>query len=290
MKIGIINIESVYSIVNLLTYDMVSQLIHDHEVYSIEERTNVKQYREKDLVSWRSFGGNLLRCYTEKDSYLLSQSDLAIFDTIIVMGGEAGYRFYQHVKNQLRKKALFIPVSIYNDVVESKQSLGYDSALNTLIEDIYKIEDTISSCRYEQFRLFGIQVPGRQGSFLANDVADAVGDLIRYWDIKTTADVSRFVNEKIKQGKNHSFLIFDERDELNYVEEKLHPVLEGVSWKISIFDEAQCMGASPTASDRILAKKIAKKVISWVESSEEAGKILLENNTAALKISNISLI
>ncbi|WP_227937747.1 6-phosphofructokinase [Alkalihalobacillus deserti] len=290
MKIGIINIESGYSIMNLLTYDIVRELIHNHhEVYSIEEKTNVKQFLEEDLVTWRSYGGNLLRCYSDKDPYQLSSSDLSIFDTLIVMGGENGHRFFQHVTNQFKIKSLFIPVSIYNEMTESKQSLGYDSALNAIIEDVFKIEDTISSCRYEQFRLFGIQVPGIEGSLLARDVADAMGGLLRYWDVETTEDLSLLVDKKIKSGNNHSFIIFDERVKLSMVEKKLQPVLADVSWKVSKFDEAQCMGASPTASDRILAKKIASGVISWVESSEDAGMLTLEDNKASFKDCNLSL-
>jgi hypothetical protein len=48
-------------------------------------------------------------------------------------------------------------------------------------------------------------------------------------------------------------------------------------------DEAQCMGVSPTASDRILAKQIALNVRYWVESNEETGMLILQDNKAIFK-------
>jgi 6-phosphofructokinase len=180
MKIGIMNIESGYSVVNLLIYDLVSHLIHDHEVYSIEQKTQVKPLREEDLAVWKLYGGNLVRCFSLIETLNLETSDLSNFDAVLVLGGEVGHRTFQAIKNQLKIKALFIPVSIYNEIPLSKQTLGYDSALNAVVGDIFKIEDSISSCHYEQFRLFGIQVPGKEGSYLAKDVADAMGDMFDF--------------------------------------------------------------------------------------------------------------
>lgn len=57
-----INIESGYSIVNQLTYDIVNQLIKDHQLYAIEEKKNHKQIVKEDLINWRTYGGKLLRC------------------------------------------------------------------------------------------------------------------------------------------------------------------------------------------------------------------------------------
>ncbi|ARK31249.1 6-phosphofructokinase [Halalkalibacter krulwichiae] len=213
-----------------------------------------------------------------------------MYDAVFVLGGRKAYHFFEHLTNELKIRALFIPVSIYNDITESKQSLGYDSALNAVVEDIYKIEDTISSCRHDQFRLFGVQVPGVDGSNLAKDLAITIGDLICYWEVDSTEDLFGVINDKIRSEKNHSFLIFDDRVDLKTVENHLLANLNEISWSFTKVDEAQCMGKSPTAIDRLLAKHIAFEAINWSKSNEGSGRLLLQDNKAFFQASIASVV
>lgn len=283
MRIGIMNIEAGYSIVNYLTYDILNGLIHHHEVYGIElasnkEKIEVKRFGEEDLVGWREYGRVLLRCSLPKEP--LAARIFANFDAVVVMGGNSAYHHFQQITKEIETKCLFIPVSIYNDIHESQISLGYDSALNAVIEAAFKIEDSIQSLKYDQLRLFGIQIPGRHRSSLVEDAALAIGgDIIpSYWDVETISYLSQSLKEKVDSGQTYSFLIFDERFDSQMIEEKLRPFFTDFSWQTTKIDEAQCMGMKPTASDRILAKKIAKEVISWVEFNKDTGKLLFQNN------------
>ncbi|WP_078412554.1 6-phosphofructokinase [Priestia abyssalis] len=297
MRIGIMNIETGHSIVNHLTYDILSPLIHHHEVYGIEltsnkEKVEVKRFGEEDLVGWREYGRVLLRCSFAKEP--LAARIFSNFDAVVVMGGNSAYHHFQKITtDETGTKFLFIPVSIYNDIHDSQTSLGYDSALNAVIEAVFKIEDTIQSLKYDQLRLFGIQLPGKHRNALMEDVALAVrGDVIpNYWDVETADYFSQLLKEKVASGQTYSFFIFDERFDSQMIEEKLRPFFMDFTWQTTKIDEAQCMGMKPTAVDRILAKKIAKEVISWVEFNKDAGKLLLQNNKAVFqnqtKLSNI---
>ncbi|WP_332633482.1 6-phosphofructokinase [Halalkalibacter flavus] len=284
MKIAMINIEAGYSIVNQLTYDIVGQLINDYEVYAIEVNGNSKPFLTKDLAAWRTQGGNLLRCFSMKDPFQIEAAVLLSFDAIIVLGGEQGRLFSDYVAKQVKVKSLYIPVSIYNDIKKSKLSLGYDTALNAVIDDIYKIEDSVSSCRHDRHRLFGVQVPGKMGSHLAKDVFAAVDGLIPYWGISSAAELTDIIRERSKNGKNHSFIIFDDRIDKDTVKEKLRPMLADVSWRYTKVDEAQCMGMLPTAIDRILAKQIASGVKMWIKSTKVDGFLALQYNKTVFKL------
>lgn len=294
MRIGVMNIEAGHSIVNHLIYDILNQLTPHHEVYGIElasneDKADLKLFGEEDLVAWRDYGRVLLRCSSPKDK--LAAHLLSNLDAVFVMGGNSAYHHFQQITKETEIKCLFIPVSIYNDIHESQLSLGYDSALNAVIEAVFKIEDTVHSLKYEQLRLFGVQIPGRHRSSLVEDTALVIGgDVISsYWDVEAAAYFSQRLKEKVESGQTYSFLIFDERFDPEMIEENLRPFFTDFSWQTTKIDEAQCMGMNPTASDRVLAKKIAKEVISWVTLDKDSGKLLLQHNNVVFQSQKILL-
>ncbi|MDQ0256698.1 6-phosphofructokinase 1 [Evansella vedderi] len=283
MKIGLITIEAGVSIVNQLTYEIVKKNLHKHKFYRFDEKETIRPFGEEDLYNWKKLGGNLLRSISLEDAQKLNKIQVSSLDGVVVMGGEEALRFSKQLRDINNIKILFIPVSIYNEIPESPRSLGYDSALNAAIEDIFKVEDTVSSCRYDQFRLFGIQLPGKPGSLLEKDVADAAGDVIRYLDVDSPDRLSHILREKIDAGLNHSLLIFDDMTELTRLEELIEATQLDLSWKITQINEAQCSGMHPTASDRILANKIADVLIQWVEGEKNSGLLILQDNKVTFK-------
>lgn len=279
MKIGIINFSTFSSGVNLVIRAILPNILEGNTVSGIEIDENgemdrkeftsknikksVLDHREPLLPSFPKF---------EKISKLL----LDEYDRFILFGNGNVLNEIEMLSNDLRKKILFIPVSIHSDITYSDTTLGYDTAMNSIVEMAFKIRDTIDSLKYPKPRLFGIQVPGKAPSTMLADLASIVGGA--YYANNFDEEASNQLNQKIQsifeKGQTYTFLIFDETTGVQIIENKVISNLD-VSWKTVEVEEALCMGPNPTASDRLLAIKLADQISLWVMNEYQSGKLFV---------------
>ena len=183
-------------------------------------------------------------------------------DALVLIGGDGTFTGGMVFNEEFNFPVIGIPGTIDNDIVGTNFTLGYDTALNTVVEAIDKIRDTASSHK----RLFFVEVMGRDVGHIALNAGVGSGAeeiLVPEEDLgldrllesleksKGTGKSSSIVvvAEGDKTGKN----VFELRD---YVEENL----DGYDVRVSVLGHMQ-RGGSPSCFDRVLASKMGVKAV-----------------------------
>ncbi|EGQ2742846.1 6-phosphofructokinase, partial [Staphylococcus pseudintermedius] len=128
---------------------------------------------------------------------------------LVVIGGDGSYRGAQRISEECKEiQTIGIPGTIDNDINGTDFTIGFDTALNTIIESVDKIRDTASS----HARTFIIEVMGRDCGDLALWSGLAVGaETIILPETETDIkDIAEKIQHGIDRGKKHSIIIVAE--------------------------------------------------------------------------------
>jgi 6-phosphofructokinase 1 len=176
-------------------------------------------------------------------------------DALICIGGDGTFAGAKILSDEMDIPVVGIPGTIDNDISGTDHSIGYDTALNTVIDAIDKIRDTASS----HHRIFFVEVMGRNAGFIALNSALASGAESVLIPEELT-DIESLANDLKEQnkGKRGSIVIVAEGDDAGGALEimrKVEPLMEGYSFRSSILGHIQ-RGGSPSAFDRLLATRM----------------------------------
>lgn len=212
-------------------------------------------------------------------------------DALVVIGGDGSFTGSLIFEKEFKIPIIGIPGTIDNDLFGTSHTLGYDTALNTVMEAIDKIRDTAIS----HDRLFFVEVMGRDAGHIALNSGIAIGaQEILIPESKIGLDELIFSLKKSKKaGKTSSIVVVAEGDktgknvfELSKRVEEKFPDYE---IKVSVLGHMQ-RGGSPTCFDRVLGSRmgvIAVETLINGESSKmigvKEGKIKLTPLTSAIK-------
>jgi len=186
----------------------------------------------------------------------------AEIDGLVVVGGDGSFTGALIFNQEFGFPVMGIPGTIDNDIVGTSHTLGFDTALNTVVEAIDKIRDTASSHN----RLFFIEVMGRDVGHIALNAGIAGGAeeiLIPEEDLGLERLVESLLRSK-KSGKSSSIVIVAEGDKIgknifelkDYVDENM----EGYDVRVSVLGHMQ-RGGSPSCFDRVLASRMGVKAV-----------------------------
>lgn len=189
-------------------------------------------------------------------------SNLGI-ENLIVIGGNGSLKG-GHEFSKLGINVVGIPATIDNDIVYT-DSIGFDTAVNTVLEAVNRIRDTATS----HGRVFIIEVMGRDCGELALAAGVAGGaESILIPEIETDLDqVVEKINSGTRRGKLHSIIIVAEgvHDSMklkDYLQEKT-----GQDTRITILGHIQ-RGGTPTAADRILASCMGNLAVDVIDEGK----------------------
>ena len=179
---------------------------------------------------------------------------------LIVIGGDGTFTGASILSEEMGIPVIGIPGTIDNDIYGTDHTIGYDTALNTVIEAIDKIRDTASS----HHRIFFIEVMGRHAGFIALNAAVASGAesvLIP----EEIPDLNQLVSQIQNQnkGKRSSIIIVAEGEQEGGSIElinKVSPMLEGYDLRPTVLGHIQ-RGGNPSAFDRILATRMGSYAV-----------------------------
>jgi 6-phosphofructokinase len=182
---------------------------------------------------------------------------------LVVIGGNGSLRGGYEL-SKLGINVIGIPATIDNDVPYTA-SIGFDTAVNTVLEAINRLRDTASS----HGRIFVIEVMGRDCGEIALAAGVAGGaESVLIPEIKTDLEqVLEKIRQGSKRGKLHSIII---------VAEGVYPAIElkdkiqketGHETRVSILGHTQ-RGGTPTAVDRILASCMGKYAVDLIAGGE----------------------
>lgn len=183
-------------------------------------------------------------------------------DAFVVIGGNGSFTGGLLFNKEFGFPVIGIPGTIDNDIFGTSHTLGYDTALNTVVEVIDKIRDTASSHN----RLFFIEVMGRDAGHIALNAGIGAGAeeiLIPEEDMGLDRLLDSLRKSKAS-GKSSSIVVIAEGDKIgksafelkDYVEENMPEY----DVRVSILGHMQ-RGGSPSCFDRVLASRLGVKAV-----------------------------
>lgn len=177
-------------------------------------------------------------------------------DALVVIGGNGSLAGARDFAREYDVPVVGLPGTIDNDLSGTDSTIGYDTALNTIVECVDKIRDTATS----HDRIFFIEVMGRDAGFLAQNSAIAAGAeaAIIPEDRKDIDQLEQFIAHGCRKSKNSSIVIVSESKKdggaMHYAE-RVKNEYPGYDVRVTILGHLQ-RGGSPSAYDRILASRL----------------------------------
>ena len=177
-------------------------------------------------------------------------------DGVVVIGGDGSFKGAREFTDEYNIPFVGIPGTIDNDLYGTDYTIGYDTALNTIVESVDKIRDTASS----HDRLFFIEVMGRDAGFLALRGGIATGaEAILIPEINyDTTNLKEHLAKYYKRKKLTNIVLVAEGDETGgafEVAEQVKEDFEGFDIRVTVLGHIQ-RGGPPSAFDRVIASQM----------------------------------
>lgn len=193
---------------------------------------------------------------------------------LVVIGGDGSYMGAKALTEQ-GYPCVGVPGTIDNDIPGTQFTIGFDTALNTIINALDKIRDTATSHE----RTFVIEVMGRAAGDLALWAGLAGGAetiLIPEENYDMDEIIQRLRNGH-QRGKKHSIIVVAEgvisgMEIGKQIQEKTN-----FDTRVSVLGHIQ-RGGSPTAFDRVLASRLGAKAVELLIAGKGGRAVGIENN------------
>ena len=198
-------------------------------------------------------------------------------DALVVIGGDGTLRGARDLAQEYNLPIVGIPGTIDNDLTGTDTTIGYDTALNTIMQSVDKIRDTASSHE----RLFFIEVMGRDAGFLALNGAIASGAeaaIIPEIEMEKSS-IWETIQNGFRKSKNSSIVLVAESDLTGGamgIAERIKANFPQFDVRVTILGHIQ-RGGSPTAQDRILASRMGQAAIEALLEEQRNVMIGIEN-------------
>ena len=200
-------------------------------------------------------------------------------DALIVIGGDGTFRGAAAFSEEYNFPVIGIPGTIDNDINGTDFTIGYDTALNTVVEAIDKIRDTAHSHN----RLFLVEVMGRDAGDLALNAGVGAGAeeiLIPEENVGKGKLINSLRRSKAA-GKTSSIIVVSEGDQIgknifklaDYIEDNL----KGYEVRVTVLGHIQ-RGGSPSCFDRVLASRLGVFAIDALIAGESNVMIGIKNH------------
>ncbi|MBE3595627.1 MAG: 6-phosphofructokinase [Hydrogenibacillus sp.] len=178
-------------------------------------------------------------------------------DGLVVIGGDGSLRG-AYALHRLGIAAVGIPATIDNDVPETDETIGFDTAINTVAQAIDKIRDTATSHE----RTFVIEVMGRHSGDIAlwaGLAGGAEGIIVPEvpYDLDDLAERLKRTKER---GKRHSIIVVAEGVMSGPELARAIEARTGFETRASVLGHVQ-RGGSPSARDRLLAGRLGARAV-----------------------------
>lgn len=181
---------------------------------------------------------------------------------LVVIGGDGSFTGAEVFNKEYKFPVMGIPGTIDNDIFGTSHTLGYDTALNTVVEVIDKIRDTASSHN----RLFFVEVMGRDAGHIALNAGVGAGAeeiLIPEENLGLDRLLDSLKKSKAS-GKSSSIVVIAEGDKIGKNVFELKDYVEAnfpeYEIRVSVLGHMQ-RGGAPSCFDRVLASRLGVKAV-----------------------------
>lgn len=199
-------------------------------------------------------------------------------DALVCIGGDGSFTGADIFSQEFNIPIMGVPGTIDNDIAGTDFTLGFDTAVNTVVECVDKLRDTASSHK----RLFIVEVMGRDAGNIAMHAGIACGaeDIL----IPETPTFITELIKKLKQGRSQNKLsgivMVAEGDEFGgayKVAEALKNEVPEYELRVSVLGHLQ-RGGSPTANDRLLGSILGNAAVEELLKGNSKQMVGLVNN------------
>ncbi len=234
----------------------------------------IVEFKTQNVSNIIQMGGTILktaRCaeFRTEEGRKLAYDNMcaAGIDALVVIGGDGSL-------SGARLFATEFNIPVYG----TDTTIGYDTALNTIMQCVDKIRDTATSHE----RLFFIEVMGRDAGFLALNGAIAAGaEAAIIPEISTEVDqLEQLINNGFRKSKNSSIVLVAESPVTGgamALAERVKNEYPQYEVRVSILGHLQ-RGGSPTAHDRILASRMGAAAIDALLEDQRNVMIGISND------------
>lgn len=204
-------------------------------------------------------------------------------NAFVVIGGDGSFTGAMIFNQEYNFPVIGIPGTIDNDIYGTTYTVGFDTALNTVVEVIDKIRDTASSHN----RLFFVEVMGRDVGHIALNAGVGAGAeeiLIPEENLGLDRLLESLKRSK-QSGKSSSIVVVAEGDKTGknvfelkeYVEEHI-PIYDV---RVSVLGHMQ-RGGSPSCFDRVLASRMGVKAVEALLEGKSSLMVGIQDNKLTL--------
>jgi 6-phosphofructokinase 1 len=206
----------------------------------------------------------------------------AQIDGVVVIGGDGSFTGARIFNEEYDIPFVGIPGTIDNDIYGTDYTIGYDTALNTVIEAVDKIRDTASAHN----RMFFVEVMGAEAGFIAlcSGIATGAEAIL----IPETRGESRDLKKIIENGnirkKSSNIIIVAEGDEEGgafAIAEKVKDEFRDYDIRVSVLGHLQ-RGGSPSAIDRVNASRLGHAAVEALIDDQKSVMVGISNDEIVL--------
>ena len=244
---------------------------------------DIKEFTTESVSNIIQRGGTILKTARSDEFRTVEGRRKAIdnldkfgIDALAVIGGNGSLAGAQELAREGDIPVIGLPGTIDNDLYGTDSTIGYDTAMNTIVECVDKIRDTATS----HDRIFFVEVMGRDAGFLAQNSAIAAGaEAAIIPEANTNVDqLASFIERGIRKSKNSSIVIVSEKDggAMHYAE-RVRTEYPQYDVRVSILGHLQ-RGGTPTAFDRILASRMGVAAIEALNEGQRNVMIGIKND------------
>lgn len=193
---------------------------------------------------------------------------------LVIIGGDGSYRGAKALTER-GYPCVGVPGTIDNDIPGTEFTIGFDSALNTVIDAIDKIRDTATSHE----RTYLIEVMGRNAGDIALWAGLAGGAetiLVPEYNYNME-DITAKLKRGHERGKKHSIIIVAEGVGSAVDFSKKIEEMTGFETRVTVLGHVQ-RGGSPTASDRVLASRLGALAVELLMEGKGGRAVGIEKN------------
>ncbi|HOG01156.1 MAG TPA: 6-phosphofructokinase [Clostridia bacterium] len=241
----------------------------------------IRQLQHEDVANVMHKGGTVLRTarseeFKQEEGFCRALDMLRAYDIegLVVIGGDGSYQGAK-LLDDAGIPTIGLPGTIDNDLGYTDFTIGFDTAVNTITSEIYKIRDTMRA----HDRVGVIEVMGRNCGDIAlwSGVAGAADlILVPEFPVPWERAAKQLVNNKIR-GELSSIVIIAEgagraEDFAKYVRENTD-----VEIKAIVPGYIQ-RGGNPTAFDRVLAARLGQRAVELLSNNTGGRAVGIRNN------------
>ena len=198
-------------------------------------------------------------------------------DALVVIGGDGSITGAQIFAREYDIPIIGLPGTIDNDLSGTDSTIGYDTALNTIVEAVDKLRDTATSHE----RLFFVEVMGNTAGYLALNGAIASGaEAAIIPEMETEVDqLSQLIDHGFRKSKSSAIVLVAENKKTGGamgLAERIKREYPQYDARVTILGHIQ-RGGSPTAKDRILASRMGAAAIKALLEGQRNVMIGIQN-------------